>query len=188
MALNSRIKRIIINIFVVFLVFFFIGLVTVIFFKGTPIKAYNSVLKENMIVMNGIKMVYIVDNDSYVNLAAKTGYADMDNNSVAMRNVNIEYNGSDVKVDAIADSGNYELERLVKVYGNVNGVINDMKFDAGENGTLIYDYQSGKGEVLDGITLYQGQNSIKAKSINFDSNESYILFQDNVSVDYIVGK
>lgn len=188
MVLNIHIKRIFTNVFVILLMVFFIALVSVIFFKsGPPIEAYNSVLKENMIVMNGIKMLYLVDNDSYVNLASKTGYADMDNNSVAMRDVNIEYNGKDVKVDAVADSGNYELDRIVRVYGNVKGVINDMEFDAGENGTMIYDYQSGKGEVLEGITIYQGQNSIQAKSINFDSNETYILFQDNVSVDYIIG-
>lgn len=150
-------------------------------------RSYTAVIKENMLTMQGIKLVYIMDNTSYVNLFSKYGYADRDNNSVALKEVKIEYNGSGVKIDASADNGQYELERFVNVFGNVKGIINDMRFDAGENGTMTYDYKEGKGSVMKGVTIFQGNNSINAGSINFDSKNNFVLFQDNVTVDYIIG-
>lgn len=188
MVFGIRIKKLALKVAVGFLSLFFVVLVVTILIKGGGgIRSYSSAVKENMLIMNGVKLVYVMDNESYVNLFAKTGFADKDNNSVAMQDVRIEYKGKETKLDAYADNGQYELERLVKVYGNVNGIINDMRFDAGENGTMVYDYKDGKGEVRRGVTLYQGENSINADSVNFDSSEVFVLFQDNVTVDYFVG-
>lgn len=187
MPISQRTKRTVTKIVFIALSVFFVALIGVIFFKGGVMRSYKAVIKENLLTMKGIKLVYILDNTSYINLFAENGYADRDNNSVAMQDVKIEYNGSGTKIDASADNGQYELERFVNVYGNVKGIINDMRFDAGENGSMTYDYKDGKGEVRKGVTIYQGNNSIHADSINFDSKESFVLFRDNVTVDYIIG-
>lgn len=187
MANTGNVKKVAIRWAIISLTCCFMFLIGLIFFKGDgPMRSYKAVMQENMLSMQGMRILYLTDDNDYVTLFAESSFANINNNFVDMKNVKIQYTGKDIKIEAVADNGKYELERFVNVYGNVRGDINNMRFDAGKDGTLVYDYKEGKGEVRKGISFFQGENSIKANMVNFDIKDNFILFNGNVSVNYYI--
>ncbi len=147
-------------------------------------RPYSALIEENRLKMTGIEMVYVFDNSSYMNLRSESAFADRVSSAVSLEKVSIKYGGRNINLDADADRGTYELQRVLRASGNITGSMNDMEFKAGEDGTLTYDYKDGKGAVENGITLNQGENNIKAGRADFNVNDNYVLFSDNVSVEY----
>lgn len=182
---KERLKTLVLS----FLLLSFAGIILIILLHDDEDMAqYQSVLQENILNMEKIKLTYIINDNSYFNMISDRAKADVEDHSVGLETLNIKYTGSGVTIDAVADKGNYELERFIKAFGNVKGSMNDMRFDTGEKGTLEYDYKDGKGSIYEGVIVYQGPNNIKAEYAEFDVNTNFILFQDNVTVDYSVNE
>lgn len=62
--------------------------------------------------------------------------------------------------------------------------MDNMTFTTGPFGILEYDYTEGKGIVKNGVTIYQDNNAISSKIVEFDVNNNFIIFKDNVTVEY----
>ncbi len=63
--------------------------------------------------------------------------------------------------------------------------MDNMTFKTCPDGVLEYDYAEGKGIVKNGVTIYHDNNSISSKIVEFDVKNNFIIFRDNVTVDYI---
>ncbi len=62
--------------------------------------------------------------------------------------------------------------------------MDNMTFTTGPSGILEYDYTEGKGIVKNGVTIYQDNNAISSKIVEFDADNNFIIFKDNVTVEY----
>lgn len=172
---------------VIFIGCLFIVLIGVVVMKDIGHEMpYVARVEENRLKMTGVEMVYIFNESGYMNLRSNVAFVDRASNAVSLDNVSVKYSGKNINLDANADKGIYKLQRVLKVSGNVVGRMNDMGFKAGERGSLTYDYKDGKGRIEHGIIMNQGQNSITAGRADFDVNNNYVLFSDNVKVEYFV--
>lgn len=182
---NKNLQKKLQTFFVIFLSVLFVTLIMIVVLKENDYKKdYTALIDENKLKISGFKMVYVLDGNSYVNLNAETASAERISTSVALKDLSLKYSSHDVSVEAYADSGSYELQRILKAQGNINGFINDMSFKAGDNGTLTYDYNETKGSIDNGVFLTQGNNRLSAEKALFDVNNNFIEFVNNAVLEY----
>lgn len=172
-------------VFIVISVLIFVSVILMIFWKNDDVVVnYESAIQQNILNIEDLLLTYVIDNNSYFKLTSKNGNAAINNYYVDLNNLNIHYSGSSFSIDAKADKGKYELQRKISAYGNVYGVMDNMTFEAGKDGSIEYDYIDGKGVIKNGVTMYQGSNNIKSNIAEFNIKDNFVLFSDNVSVEY----
>ena len=167
------------------LLIFLIVIIVVFVREDKGMVPYRSDLLKNIVKLNEVDLVYIIDNDTFVKLKAKTGDVDIIDYNIDMEQVDVLYTGKDFVIDAQAERGKYLSQRFLKAYDNITGYMDNMTFKTGSNGILEYDYVKGRGQVKNGVTISQDNNSISSKSMLFDVKNNFIIFKDNVTVDYI---
>lgn len=172
-------------VFIVISVLIFVAVIVMIFWKNDDVVVtYESAIKQNVLNIEDLLLTYVIDNSSYFKLTSKKGDAAINNYFVNLNNLNLYYSGSSFSIDAQADKGKYELQRKISAYGNIYGKMDNMTFEAGTNGIIEYDYIDGKGIIKNGVTMYQGNNNIKSNKAEFNVKDNFVLFKDNVSVEY----
>lgn len=179
---KKRIKNIFVGLSILI---FAIAVITIILRTDDNMVPYKSELLENIVSLKDIDLLYVIDNNTYVSLKSKTGSANIINYNFNLQNLNINYKSSDYSINAFADRGSYISQRFVKAYDNITGYMDNMTFKTGADGVLEYDYKTGKGNILNNVTVMQGTNSISSNTASFDVNNSYIFFKDNVTVYYV---
>lgn len=185
MTLNKKYIERLKFAFVVLFVLIFMAVIIMIFWKNDEIViSYESAIKQNILNIEDLLLTYVIDNSSYFKLTSKKGNAAINDYFVDLNNLDIYYSGSNYSISAKADKGKYELQRKISAYGNVYGKMDNMTFEAGDDGLIEYDYLDGKGFIKNGVTMYQGGNNIKSNMAEFNVKDNYVLFSDNVSVEY----
>lgn len=167
------------------LLIFLIVIMVVFIREDKDMVPYRSDLLKNIVKLNEVDLIYIIDNNTFVKLKAKTGDVDIIDYNIDMKHVDVLYTGKDFVINAQAERGEYLSQRFLKAYDNITGHMDNMTFKTGSEGFLEYDYIEGRGEVKNGVTITQDNNSISSKSIAFDIKNNFIIFKDNVTVDYI---
>ncbi len=180
-----KLKGKIFNILLIISLLIFLLVVFVIFFKeDNDIIPYQSALLKNVVKIEGVDLLYIIDNDTYIKLQSEYGNVNIINYNIDLINLNIVYTGKNFQIDARAEKGQYLSSRFVKAYDNITGYMDNMSFETGTSGILEYDYTAGKGVVKNDVIIHQENNSISSNYVEFDVNNNYIMFRDNVTVDY----
>lgn len=176
----------IINVFLVIsLLIFAVVVVVIIIREDEDMVPYQSDLLKNIVKMKNIDLLYVIDNNTYVKLKSKQGNVNIINHNISLVNLDVTYTSKDFSIDAKASKGRYLSKRFLKAYDNVTGHMDNMTFKTGPAGVLEYDYAAGKGIVKNGVTIYQDNNSISSKIVEFDVKNNFIIFKDNVTVNYI---
>lgn len=179
-------KKRIINIFITLsILIFLIAVVVIILRDNDDMVTYKSELLENIVNLENIDLLYLIDNNTYVSLKSKSGSANIVSYNFNLKDLNINYKGSEYSINAFADKGSYISQRFIKAYDNITGSMDNMTFYTGKNGILEYDYKEGKGHILNDVFVSQGPNSISSDTVSFDVNNNYIFFKDNVTVTYV---
>ncbi len=178
-------RRRIINVFLVISLLIFAFVVVVIIIReDEDMVPYQSDLLKNIVKMKEIDLLYVIDNNTYVKLKSKQGNVNIIDYNIDLVNLDLTYTGKDFSIDARAARGEYIAQRFLKAYDNITGHMDNMTFKTGTAGVLEYDYTEGKGIVKNGVTIYQDNNSISSKIVEFDVKNNFIIFKDNVTVDY----
>lgn len=146
---------------------------------------YSAMIDTNNLQILGLEMVYIIDDKTYVNLISEKAFANRDTFNVDLHNLKMQYNSKENSVTVYADKGIYESQRILRAKGNIKGVMDNLDFYTKDNGELIYDYKSGTGVINNGITLKQGSNLLNSEKAEFNVNNNYILFVNNVIMEYM---
>lgn len=176
----------IINVFLVIsLLIFAVVVVVIIIREDEDMVPYQSDLLKNIVKMNKIDLLYVIDNNTYVKLKSEHGNVNIIDYNIDLVNLDLTYTSKEFAIDAKASRGEYLSQRFLKAYDNVTGHMDNMTFKTGPAGILEYDYAEGKGIVKNGVTIYQDNNSISSKIVEFDVKNNFIIFKDNVTVDYI---
>ncbi len=171
-------RRRIINVFLVIsLLIFAVVIVVIIIREDEDMVPYQSDLLKNIVKMKEIDLLYVIDNNTYVKLKSKHGNVNIIDYNLDLINLDLLYTSKDFAIDAKASRGEYLSQRFLKVYDNIT-------FTTGPSGILEYDYTEGKGIVKNGVTIYQDNNAISSKIVEFDANNNFIIFKDNVTVEY----
>lgn len=178
-------RRRIINVFLVIsLLIFAVVIVVIIIREDEDMVPYQSDLLKNIVKMKEIDLLYVIDNNTYVKLKSKHGNVNIIDYNLDLINLDLLYTSKDFAIDAKASRGEYLSQRFLKVYDNITGHMDNMTFTTGPSGILEYDYTEGKGIVKNGVTIYQDNNAISSKIVEFDANNNFIIFKDNVTVEY----
>lgn len=176
----------IINIFLVIsLLIFAVVVVVIIIREDEDMVPYQSDLLKNIVKMKEIDLLYVIDNNTYVKLKSKQGNVNIIDYNIDLINLGLTYTSKDFMIDASALRGEYLSQRFLKAYDNITGHMDNMTFKTGPDGILEYDYTEGKGVVKNGVTIYQDNNSISSKIVEFDVKNNFIIFKDNVTVNYM---
>lgn len=179
-------RRRISNVFLVIsLLIFAVVIVVIIIREDKDMVPYQSDLLKNIVKMKEIDLLYVIDNNTYVKLKSKQGNVNIIDYNIDLVNLDVTYTSKDFSIDAKASRGEYLSQRFLKAYDNVTGHMDNMTFKTGPAGIFEYDYAEGKGIVKNGVTIYQDNNSISSKIVEFDVKNNFIIFKDNVTVDYI---
>lgn len=177
--------RIINTFLVISLLIFAIVVIVIIIREDEDMVPYQSDLLKNIVKMKKIDLLYVIDNNTYVKLKSENGNVNIIDYNIDLINLAVTYTSKDFSIDAKAERGEYLSQRFLKAYDNITGYMDNMSFKTGPDGILEYDYAEGKGIVKNGVTIYQDNNSITSKTVEFDVNNNFIIFKDNVTVDYI---
>ncbi len=184
LSVKGRLR--IINIFLVIsLLIFAVVIVVIIVREDEDMVPYQSDLLKNIVKIKTVDLLYVIDNNTYIKLKSEHGNVNIIDYNIALINLDLIYTGKDFVIDAKAARGEYLSQRFLKAYDNITGHMDNMSFQTGPEGILEYDYTVGKGVVKNGVTLYQESNSISSKTVEFDVKNNFIIFKDNVTVNYI---
>ncbi len=174
------------NIFLVISLLVFSTVVFIVFIREHgDMVPYQSDLLKNIVKMQDVDLLYVIDNATYVKLKSKHGNINIIDYNVDLIDIDVTYISKDFLIDVQAEKGEYLAQRFLKVYDNITGYMDNMSFKTEPTGILEYDYIEGKGIVKNGVTIYQDSNSISSKIVEFDVNNNFIMFKENVTVDYI---
>ena len=168
-------RRRIINVFLVIsLLIFAVVIVVIIIREDEDMVPYQSDLLKNIVKMKEIDLLYVIDNNTYVKLKSKHGNVNIIDYNLDLINLDLLYTSKDFAIDAKASRGEYLSQRFLKVYDNITGHMDNMTFTTGPSGILEYDYTEGKGIVKNGVTIYQDNNAISSKIVEFDANNKLL--------------
>ena len=172
----------------VLFVFLFITLtaniVVVILKEDTATLTYIKAIESNKLIITGLDYGYLNAEDSFIRIISDLAYADIIANKFKLEDIDISFDNKIIKVNAKAERGSYTLNKILEASGNLNGSLNDLNFTTKKNGNIVYNYDTGKGSILNSLEVTQGENMIYSNSVFFDSVNDFFLFKDNVIVNY----
>lgn len=172
----------------VLFVFLFITLTAnimiVIFREDTANMSYITAIESNKLIITGLDYGYLNAENSFIRIISDLAYADILANRFKLEDVDINFSNKEIKVDAEAERGSYTLNKILEATGDLNGSLNDLDFTTKKNGNLVYNYETNKGSILNGLEVRQGENMIYSDSVFFDSVNDFFFFKDNVIVNY----
>jgi len=145
---------------------------------------YRAALDANQLIISGLDFGYLNKDGSFMEIKSDLAYADMSSNHLKLEDIKINYDNNKITVTANAARGSYELNKIFSAEGNLNGNLNDLSFISKPEGRIVYDYDTGKGKIINGLELKQDMNKILSDTVFFDSKADYFLFNDNVKVFY----
>ena len=169
-------------------VFLFITLmaniVMVILREDTANMSYLTAIESNKLIITGLDYGYLNAEDSFIRIISDLAYADILTNKFKLEDLDISFDNKKINVDAKAERGSYTLNKVLEATGNLNGSLNDLNFTSKKDGNIIYYYETGKGSILNGLEVSQGENMIYSDAVFFDSVNDFFFFKDNVIVNY----
>ncbi len=169
-------------------VFLFITLmaniVMVILREDTANMSYLTAIESNKLIITGLDYGYLNAEDSFIRIISDLAYADILANKFKLEDIDISFNNEQINVDARAERGSYTLNKILEATGNLKGSLNDLNFITKENGNIVYNYETSKGSILNGLEVSQGENMIYSDAVFFDGANDFFFFKDNVIVNY----
>ena len=161
-----------------------VNIVIVILREDTANMSFITAIESNKLIITGLDYGYLNEENSFIRIISDLAYADIIANRFKLEDIDISFKNNKIKVDAEAERGSYTINKILEATGNLNGSLNDLDFTTKKDGNIVYNYETSKGFILNGLEVKQGKNMIYSDSVFFDSVNDFFYFKDNVVVNY----
>ncbi len=161
-----------------------VNIVIVILREDTANMSFITAIESNKLIITGLDYGYLNEENSFIRIISDLAYADIIANRFKLEDIDISFKNNKIKVDAEAERGSYTINKILEATGNLNGSLNDLDFTTKKDGNIVYNYETSKGSILNGLEVKQGKNMIYSDSVFFDSVNDFFYFKDNVVVNY----
>jgi len=153
-------------------------------FKGEK-NTISIKVKENEVIIDNFEMAKVVDEkNNFYKINAVKAVMNRNLRTAELTDFTLVYKKGETDLTAKSHQGILQEEKRIDVNGSIEGTVNDMTFETGQNGSFYYDFATETGVMSGNILVNSPEGTILAETATIYQRINSVEFDGNVKVIY----